>query len=218
MRTRSRLAAGIAASVLVIGLSACATQTAEPAATTPAPSPEAPAPTTEDTPAPTAAPIDSEDPSTWVVTDAGMGPVTLGAPLPAAIAVMPEGTRNDAESCAWTAWWNAPDGRYQVYAARESDAGEVGPVTTIESSMLPESTGVVGPSTPEGIGVGSTLEDVQAAYPGADFMDTSDGSAVGGRRFIALGETTFLTFYEGATTVSAITVTEADTPPYEVCG
>ena len=223
MRARSRLAAGIAASVIVFGVAGCAGRPAAPAITAPATTPssaasQAPTPTMEDTPTPTAAPIDSQDPSTWVVTDAGMGPVSLGQSLPDALAAMPDGTRNDAETCAWTAWWNAPDGRYQVYASREGDAGEDGPVTIVESSMLPESTGLVGPSTPEGIGVGSTLEEVQAAYPGADFMDASDGSAIGGRRFIQLSDTIFLTFYEGAATVSAVTVTEADAPPYEVCG
>jgi hypothetical protein len=167
---------------------------------------------------PTETSIEQGDPSAWIVTDAGIGPVELGMPLPDALATLPEGAINDPVNCPWIGWWSAPDGRYQLVAARSSDTADHGPVQVVASMSLPESTGVAGPLTPQGIGVGSSLEEVQAAYPGADFMDTSDGSAIGGQRFINLGDTVFLTFYEGATTVAAVTVTTLHTPPYELCG
>ena len=218
MNIARRLAAGATASVLVVTLAACASGPSEPAAV-PTPTQISETPSPQPTPVETASPaIDPQDPSTWLVTDAGIGPVELGAPLPGAIALMPEGTRHDTENCGWTAWWSAPDGSYQFVAARGSDAGEEGPVDTIAAMVLPELTGISGPVTAEGIGFGSTLEEVQAAYPGVDFMDTSDGSAIGGQRFIELSDTIFLTFYEGSDTVSAVTVTTAETPPYEFCG
>ncbi|GAA5203869.1 hypothetical protein [Microbacterium jejuense] len=114
-----RVRASIAVLLLsAVALTACATP-GDPAST----SSRTPSASAEQTSTPSPAPtIDSDDPSTWIITDDGMGPITLGDPFPDALALMPEGTTNDVDNCAWTAWWNAPDQSYQVFTARAPTA------------------------------------------------------------------------------------------------
>jgi hypothetical protein len=107
-RSHMRLKASIATLLLLAAvLAGCATAAGRGPSASGSPSTSTGVtPTPESTPSVTA---DPEDPSTWVVTEHGMGPITLGAPFPEALALMPEGTTNDADNCAWSGWWNAPD-------------------------------------------------------------------------------------------------------------
>jgi len=142
-----------------------------------------------------------------------MGPIALGAPFPDALALMPAGTTNDTANCGWTAWWNAPDQSYQVYAARASDAAADGPVTVVSTAAWSDPSGADGPRTADGIGVGSAVDEVRAAYPDAietpDSMDASIVHLQAGHIFFTYRETPVIT---------EITVTTADAPPYELCG
>jgi hypothetical protein len=209
-----RVTASIAILLLsAAALSACATQ-GEPAST-PSGSPSASAePTPTPTPTPTpAATVDSDDPSTWVITDDGMGPIALGDPFPDALGLMPQGTTNDTERCAWTAWWSAPDRSYQVYAARASDAAEDGPVIDVNAASWSDPAAADGPRTAEGVGIGSTVDEVRAAYPDAiETPDAVDPSIV----HLRVGRIFF--DYRETPVIVSVTVTTADAPPYEVCG
>ncbi|MBD3943905.1 hypothetical protein IF188_19620 [Microbacterium sp. NEAU-LLC] len=167
-------------------------------------------PTDTPTPSPT---IDSDDPSTWIITEDGMGPIALGDPFPEALALMPEGTRNDTTNCAWTAWWNAPDQSYQVFAARASDSADDGPVINVSTDSWSDPAVADGPRTAEGIGVGSTVDEVRAAYPAAIEMPDSIGPDI---VYLKVGRIFFT--YRETPVITSITVTTADVPPYEVCG
>jgi len=209
----------IRASIVVLLLSAatltaCASTAApESSGSTPSASGAA-TPSASSMPTPTPTPtVDSDDPSTWVITDDGMGPIVLGDPFSDAVALMPEGTTNDSANCGWTAWWNAADQSYQVYAARASDASADGPVIDVTTASWNDPSAVDGPHTAEGIGVGSTVDEVRAAYPGVtELPDAIDPSIV----HLQQGRI-FFTYRENPV-ITEITVTTADAPPYELCG
>ncbi|WP_345546493.1 hypothetical protein [Microbacterium jejuense] len=70
-----------------------------------------------------------------------------------------------------------------------------------------------GPRTADGIGVGSTVDEVRAAYPDVTEVPDAIGPSIihlkVGRIFFTYRETPVIT---------SVTVTTADAPPYEVCG
>ncbi len=207
-----RLKASIATLVLLAGvLAGCATAAGQGPSASGSPSVSTRlTPTPESTPSATA---DPDDPSTWVVTQDGMGPITLGAPFPEALALMPQGTTNDAENCAWSGWWNAPDEDYQVYMARQGDGPEDGPVFLIATAAWSNPSARPGPRTAEGVGIGSTADEVRAAYPEAiEVADSIDPSIV----YLHVGRIYFT--YRDDPVITAVTVTTADAPPYEICG
>jgi hypothetical protein len=126
---------------------------------------------------------------------------------------MPEGTINDTANCGWTAWWSAPDQSYQVYMARESDAAPDGPVIHVTTASWNDSTAADGPRTAKGIGVGSLVDEVRAAYPDVtEAPDTIDPSIV----HLQVGHVLFT--YRENPVITEITVTTADALPYELCG
>lgn len=197
----------LATALALAALSGCASGAAAPAET----SPTTPSQGDE---TPSAAPeADPDDPSTWLITEDGVGPLVLEEPFSDALAVMPEGTTNDAENCAWTAWWNAPDDSYGLYAARDSaDADDSSPVTVIDIAAWDDPAAAEGPKTAEGVGLGSSVSDVKAAYPdGVDVV--LEG---GGIDAVQVGSIFFQ--YRDGSSVSAVTVTSLPQPPYEVCG
>lgn len=209
-----RLRASIAAVLLLTGvLAGCTTSAGQD------PSPSS-SPSGSGSPAATRTPevtpsgsADPDDPSTWLVMDDGMGPITLGTPFAEALALMPEGTTNDTENCAWSGWWSAPDGDYQVFIARDGDGAEDGPVFLVETAAWSNPSKDLGPRTVDGVGIGSTVDEVRAAYPDVvEVPDPTDSSIVHlqvGRIFFTHG---------GDRVVTAVTVTTADAPPYEICG
>lgn len=186
---------------------------ASPSSTAPTAAPSrtaTPSPTATETALPEA---DPDDPSTWTITQDGIGPLVLGAPFADALAAMPEGSRNDTEHCAWSTWWNAPDNSFGLYAARSSDAGTdaSSPVLHIDASAWTDPTTADGPRTAEGIGLGATVDEVKVAYP-----DGVDVSLYGGIEAVQVGRIFFQ--HRDGSLISAITVTSSPQPPYEVCG
>lgn len=153
---------------------------------------------------------DAADPSTWTVSDTGVGPIALGADFDEALAAVPDWAVT--EGCDWTASWNAPEKAVTGYFAEDSEARDG--VTTIDVAAL---TDTVEPSdaprTAEGVGVGSTRDDVEQAYPDA----VEQTATIGGASLLRVQGTIFFTFQPGSETVDAITVTSLDEPPYEAC-
>ena len=100
-----------------------------------------------------------------------------------------------------------------MYTARSWDAADDGPVTLVATAALAETPSADGPRTAEGIGVGSTVEEVLAAYPDAvESADSTDSTIV----HLNVGDMFFT--YREAPVITSVTVTTADAPPYELCG
>jgi hypothetical protein len=182
-RRRNQVTAGAVALGLVLavvgGATALSLSARVPVAVAPTPSASStPAPTstpppsptpTVTTPAPTAsaepsAPPESGDPATWIVTQAGMGPLRLGMPYDEAIAALP-GARN---ACGDV--YMSGDGTIFMSDGFESSG-------SLAVADWSGHLGGPGPRTPEGLGYGSSVAEVRAAYP--DVIDvTDDGSTM----------------------------------------
>lgn len=167
------------------------------------------------TPSPTQAAADPADVTTWTVSAQGIGPARLGEAFSDVTAALPAWTV--VPGCSWTAALSSVDQQVSAYFARNSDDAE-GDVTTVTFEALADSvTPADGPRTAEGIGLGSTRDEVMAAYPAAVSQKPTiaDGELL---RVRTQGSAAmYFEIREGATTVSAVTVTVRPEPPYEVC-
>ncbi|WP_221585078.1 hypothetical protein [Microbacterium sp. G2-8] len=219
---RTKTAVGILSGTILVGaLAGCATGTTSGDA----PDPEVtltagPAPAT-DSPMPPAEPSDppdddeTADPSMWEVDDGEVGPIEVGDDFRDTLAELGDDWQND-EQCAYMAWWNAPDGSYLVSFHHDDAADETG---IIEVSVELTGDAADGPRTEHGVGLGSTRDEVMAAYP--DAMDVP--ATIGGGSYLKVADddvddgALFFEFAEGADTVGAMAVSAADEPAYEAC-
>lgn len=169
---------------------------------TPSPSPSP----TSTPPAPTSTPDTGQPgPSEWIVSEAGIGPFLLGMDFDAAVAALPGAT-----SCR-------PDDTESTYSAQEppvwllrssSDArAELGAVVWDWTSQTATADLTLAPRTAEGIGLGSTVAEVRAAYPAAVSTRRNTEFLEFGRIFVAVPEGY----------VTAIGVSDGGAP-WEYCG
>ncbi len=170
------------------------------------------APTT--TPTPPAA----DDPSTWLISELGVGPVEIGGDFASTLAGLPDTWTNDQENCAWTAWLNVPEAGYGVAFVRgpESETAPISEISVYDSGEGKPTDGA--PATAEGLGLGASKDEILAEYPGAE-----EGTAqIGGGTWLELPSDgpahVFFEFREGETTASDVVVTTRSEPSYEVCG
>lgn len=209
-----RAAALLGALTIAIGLAGCASEaptqtpsTAPGGTSTPI---DSPSPSTTENASP-----DPDDLSTWVITESGIGPVELGADFDETTAMLPTWTVD--ENCSWAAYWNAPDQSLSAYYAQDSE--EPSGVTTIDLAASADTAAPDDvPRTAEGIGIGSTRDEVLAAHPDA----AEQTPTIGGGTLLRVGSPAdgaiFFAFPDGVETVRAVTVTSREEPPYEVCG
>lgn len=188
-----------------------------------------PDPTPTSTPTPTRPPYSATDWSTWTISADAVGPATLGSPSGADDAALrgaftpapplvddtgaviyPFGCPNPNARI-----WDGPGGAGVV----EVVAGGSVDTVIIQTGQGDAPTEQTGPTTVEGIGLGSTLDEVRAAYP--NLVQTRTDAAGGVRD-------TFWAVQEGAryivfripdqgTRVASVTVSSTAEPPYDYC-
>ncbi|CAH0186218.1 MULTISPECIES: hypothetical protein [unclassified Microbacterium] len=212
----SRRTAGpvILAALSALLLAGCASATTDPGATSnPTPTSTVGEPSSEPSPIPEPS-LDPDDPATWPVTAAGIGPIETGGDFQETLAELPDSWNND-ENCSWAAWWNADDNSYSMSFVRGTESDDA-PIVLASASAADPVTAGVGPRTEEGLGIGSTKDEVLAQYP-----DASEGDApIGDGTWLSVptdGATMFFEYYTGDQ-ANAVTVTTLEAPPYETCG
>lgn len=220
----TRIRGGIAVTgVLALAVAGCAStgdpaDTADP--TSASPTETAPPSQTPSTPPPTPTTPgqdaeDPADPATWEIEDGELGPIELGDDFDEVVAALPGDWVND-DSCAWVAYWSAPDGSYLVSFQR--DAEGAGPVIAATVESLSDRSGI-GPRTEDGLGVGATREEVLAVYPDAVEVD----SPIEGISFLRIDDddaadgSLFFQYSEGEDGAERVAVTTLETPAYEAC-
>ncbi|WP_426621691.1 hypothetical protein [Microbacterium sp. As-52] len=175
---------------------------------------------TPPTPTPTAEPRieDPADPGTWIIHEAGVGPIDVGGDFTSTLAGLTGSWTNDTANCSWSAWWMAADSAYGISFVRGTES-ETAPIREISVYSAAETPAVVpGPVTEDGLGIGATMAEVLAAYP-----DAQEGvSTMGSDTWLMLPSATdahvFFAFRENSDTAWDVTVTTGAEPSYEVCG
>ncbi|WP_368498721.1 hypothetical protein [Herbiconiux sp. A18JL235] len=160
---------------------------------------------------PTAAPEpapapDPADPSTWTIGFDGIGPITLGTPLADIEAAVPptDSCRPGVDSFFGSAVVASTDG---------ADGESVGLVIS-QGVASGEGSSITPPTTAEGIGVGSTIDELLAAYP-----DAEPYQAVNSTVYRITDGATYIHFDDyGKGTVQIVEVTSSAVKPKEYCG
>lgn len=186
MRATGFGTAAAAAAVVLAALTGC-TPSSDTAKTSSPASPTRPAP---QKPA-SAVPVDPANVSAWLVTWAGMGPLTIGGDVTAQTSAIPGFAKSiDEDGCVGyeleTKQAGAtPDGAQPTVTAVARDGGATTAlrIRVADASGLDQAVSPT-PKTSAGIGLGSTLDALRAAYPDLE----RSNSVSGGQRAYALGD------------------------------
>ena len=205
-------AAFAAAAVAVLGLAGC-TSPGEAAAIEPTTA----APSVFPTPTPTPiealpAAVDPADVTTWIITTEGIGPIERGAPYQEVIAGLP--SFEVSEWCPWVAGLTTEGAGSMILIHPEG--GEE--ITSAWVTGRADAAGTVpaSPSTETGIMLGSTMDELAAAYP-----DLQQVNQIGADSFgYAVGDDTngYLDFIVEDGVVVLIGVQDVAGVPKEFCG
>ena len=132
-----------------------------------------PTPMAEASPEPSSQ--DPSDPATWVVSGAGIGPVTIGSDVGEFSVVGPY-TEQDT-GCPNPAVHSLAGESLPPMTVVAAESGS-SIVSAHVTSWGSDGTLSASPRTTGGIGLGSTLGDVQATYPGIALSDTDAGNTL----------------------------------------
>ncbi|WP_368498722.1 hypothetical protein [Herbiconiux sp. A18JL235] len=217
MRLRSGLALTVLSFAVALTASGCSGADPAPAPTvtvTVTPSPTASAdPTDAPTPAiPDADSYDPADPGTWLVSLDGIGPMRLGGTLPALqteLGLTPETCRAGVDSYSL-------DGLAYTAVSGIDESDPQAPIVAVRSLAVDSfDPSAAVPRTAEGIGVGSTVEELQAAYPMIETYQNRGGETV----YRVSGDESTINFEPiGSDQVVIVTVTTSAEVASEYCG
>lgn len=171
------------------------------------------------TPTSTRAPYSVADPSTWTISGNEVGPIALGAPIAGELDDLGSAYTREVEyACPApeVTNWDRPDSPGMTVI--EGDDGTVSAVA-IGSGPAGDDPG---PTTAEGFGTGSTVEELRAAYPDLTFVPSSYGPEPDGPSAQWTIErngyhVTFVTGEDGRT-VGIVWVSSVAQAPPEFCG
>ncbi|MGL3150005.1 hypothetical protein ACSS7Z_06540 [Microbacterium sp. A82] len=150
-----------------------------------------------------------------MISELGIGPIETGADFAATLSELPATWTND-DHCSWAAWWNASDSSYSVDFVRGTET-EQEPIVLVSTSAADPITPGLGPRTGEGLGIGSSKDEVLSQHPDA----VAGQAQIGEGTWLGVptaGATIFFEYYTATDQANAVTVTTLETPPYEVCG
>lgn len=186
-----------------------------------APVVDSPRPTLTPTPTSTRRPFALDDPGTWTISGTEVGPIAVEGDYSAETDDLAAAFVHDpACSAVWKLRGSdVPPREQPTLFIVQDDAGRIAGVDISGSSSR------AAPTTAEGLGLGSSLDELRAAYPdlryavsGTDDPDPADGNPYG----------VWTTSINGVHVSFSVTSTEpvrdiwvsADsaTPPYEFCG
>lgn len=174
-----------------------------------------PSPVTDggSTPAATPAAIDVSDPSSWLITFDGVGPLRVGGRISEQRPAMTAFAEDPRDYCPRAAFQPVTGDAPHLWAILDGDFETVTAVV-VRGGAEPNAEG--SPKTEAGIGLGATTAELLEAYPDISEPVASNNSMVyavngGDGKWID-----FSTSPEGY--VSAITVMDAPKPPSEYCG
>lgn len=149
------------------------------------------------TPSPTPLPTgpDLTDPSSWKITTAGVGPLTLGGSQTAENADAAVSFDVTAPGYSCPVDFYAPKAGV-VSPKIVTQAAEGDRIDTILIGELGTAVPAVSPKTPSGIGLGATQAELLATYPGIeDLTVSSDGASTFGQAYgIRDGQGRWLSF------------------------
>lgn len=155
------------AGILLLG--GCAGTSAEPPVAGQAPSAVATSSTPTPSPTPTEVALSLDDPATWVIGFTGVGPVNVGDDISEAAQVMTAFTSTVYDGCPSVVAYGKT-GFPTVLVPDRLGTGIVEQVV-LQGGADAAGLSTTSPHTDAGIGVGSTLDELMAAYPAITYQD-----------------------------------------------
>lgn len=173
-------------------------------------------PTPTSTPTPAVPVQDPADPSSWVIGFDGVGPVAIGAEMSTIPPLLPGWTdETDALCVPGQLDLMAPDGLTMDTFIFESSGDRVANIHLSWNRTVADGRPVVSPKTDRGIGIGSTREELLAAYP--EIPVTGRYSDIVDFYGLNNGSGTWIAFAVQDDVIDRITVGPSSGMPSEYC-
>lgn len=181
---------------------------------TPASPTDSPTPTSTPTPTQTqTAPVqDPADPSTWIIDFGGIGPARLGSPV--ATTEIPGWTDETDPSCLPRQRDLVTDGQMTLGLFAPVDSKTTGTLNLFFNFIANGDVALPTPRTAEGIGLGSTIEELLATYPGIEKTGEYSSETYFG---LSDGQGIWIVFGVLDSKVTGIQVGPSNTIPKELC-